>query len=243
MNNLKSLIVTVMTLMSAALGSQAQALWTSASLKTTPINKHWGVDAEVEWRTKDSFKGSDRATFSGSAEYKHRFFKVDAGYKYMMTRSDARITNKGNFIPAYWIGRHRYFASLSGKLKVGRFELSLREHYQMTHRLGKWVPKYASDHVTPKQDEWIAPKDRHVLRSRVACEWNIRKCRFTPFASVEIYDDLQSGFEVEKLRYTLGTEYKINRHNRVEIFYRFLQGVAGDEENCNIIGIGYSFKL
>lgn len=243
MTNLKIFFLALLMLPMAPLASQAQALWTSASLKTTPINKHWGLDAEIEWRTKNQFNGTDRATFSISAEYKYRFLKIDAGYKFMINRTDDRITNKGNYIPAYWIGRHRYYASLTGKLKLGRFEFSLRERYQFTHRLGKWVPKYASDHFTPKQDEWIAPKDLHVLRSRLACEWNIRKCRFTPFASVEIYDDLCAGFDIAKLRYTIGTEYKINRHNRVELYYRYLQGVETGEESLNIIGIGYSFKL
>lgn len=225
-----------------SLPAVGQELWTSASFKTS-FGSHWGAGAEVEYRTHNHLKSSERATIGVDAEYKHQFFKIDAGYKYMHGQSLEETTRKGNIIPPYWIGRHRIFTSVTGKLKLGRFGLSLRERYQFTHRLGKWVPKYASDGVTTKDDEWINPKDKHTLRSRLECEYNIRKSKFTPFVSAELYDNLSDGFAVEKVRYTLGTEYKINRHNRVEIFYRFIHETETGTDNINVIGIGYTFKL
>ncbi len=220
----------------------SQALWTSADVKKS-FGKRWGIGAEVEYRTQDKFSDTERVTIAVQGEYKVSFLKVDAGYKYMLGRSLEETTKKGNIIPPYWIDRHRAYMSLSGKLKLGRFGLSLRERYQFTHRSGKWVPKYASDGVTSKKDEWISSKDKHILRSRLSCEYSIRKSKFTPFASVEVYDDLSAGFDVEKLRYTVGSEYKINKRNRLELFYRFIQGVEPGEDNVNVIGVGYSFKL
>ncbi len=238
----RRLLLPLILLLMTSFAVSAQELWTSAGLKKS-FGKSWGAEAEIEYRTHNHLSSSERATFGLSADYKYRWLKVDAGYKFMLGHSLEETTRKGNIIPPYWIGRHRIYGSLTGKLKLGRIELSLRERYQFTHRLGKWVPKFAADGTTPKSDEWIAPKDKHILRSRVAAEYNIRKSRFTPYASVELYNDLGSRFGVEKVRYTVGSEYKINKKNRVELFYRFVQGVSDGNENMNVIGVGYSFKL
>lgn len=229
-------------LLLSCLQCAAQELWTSADIKKS-FSKHWGVGAEIEYRTHDKLSSTERWAFGVNGEYKHSYFKVDAGYKYMINHALEEITKKGNIISPYWIGRHRVYASLTGKVKLGRFELSLRERYQFTHRLGKWVPKFASDGVTPKDDEWITIKDKHILRSRLACDYNIRKSRFTPFATVELYDNLGENFAIEKVRYTVGSEFKINKKNRVELFYRFIQGVETGADNSHVIGVGYSFKL
>lgn len=225
-----------------SLPSLAQELWTSAGMKMD-FGKTWGLNAEVEYRTHNGLSSTERITFGVGGEYKMKHFKFDAGYKYLEGHTLDETTKKNNIIPAYWIGRHRAYVSAVGKLKLGRFEFSLRERYQYTHRLGKWVPKYAADGVTAKDDEWVSPKDRHILRSRLACDWNIRKSRFTPFASVEFYDDLSSKFALEKIRYTLGTDIKLNKKNRLEVFYRFVQGIETGTENIHAIGIGYSFRL
>lgn len=229
-------------MLTAVLGARGQQLWTSADVEKN-FGKKWGVGVEVEYRTHDRLKSTERVTFSASGEYKHRYFKVDAGYKFMMNHSETEYTKKGNVIPPYWIDKHRAWIGATGKLKLGRFELSLRERYQFTHRDGKTVPKFASDGITPKPDEVILAKDKHILRSRIACDWNIRKSPFTPFASVELYDNLGYRFDLEKVRYTVGSEYKINKKNRVELFYRYVQGCSDKSDKGNVIGVGYSFRL
>lgn len=121
----------------------------------------------------------------------------------------------------------------------------MRESYQFTQRIGKWIPKYASDGITPKDDEWIASKSKHMLRSRVECEYDIRKSRFTPGLSIELYDNLSDRFAVEKIRYTAGCSYKVNKHNAIELFYRYIQIPSAKDsgEGGHVIGIGYLFKL
>ncbi len=238
---MRNKLILAAVLFLGGLAAQAQELWTSAAFKTA-ITPKWGVTAEAEYRTHNQLKSSERVTIGAMVDYKHRYFKVDAGYKFMMNHTLEETTKKGNIIPPYWIGRHRLFASITGKVKLNRFEVSLRERYQYTHRLGKWVDKFDPD-GTKKHDEWISKKDKHILRSRIAVDFNPRKCRFTPFASIELYNNLGKDFEVEKVRYTLGSEYKINRHNRVELFYRFVQSCEQGEKNYNVIGIGYTFKL
>lgn len=223
----------------------SQALWTSADFKYG-LTKQWSIDAGAEYRTKDAFKSSDRWTLGVGVDYKPvKFLKLDVGYKYIRQHSSSETTKKGNIIPAFWYDRHRAYVSATGKLKLGRFDLSLRERFQFTQRVGKWVPKYASDGVTPKDDEWISNKSKHVLRSRLECEYSIKKSKFKPSISFELYDNLSERFMVEKIRYTLGCAYKINKHNSISLFYRFIQVPSnGDiEDSGHIIGIGYNFKL
>lgn len=220
----------------------AQELWTSASAKKS-FMKTWGVEAEAEYRTHNAFKNSERFSIGVGGEYRQKFFKVDAGYKFIEGHTLEETTRKGNIVPPYWISRHRVYASITGKLKLGRFELSLRERYQFTHRVGKWVPKFDADGVTQKTDEWVSPKDKHVVRTRLGCDWNIRKSPFTPYANIEMYNAFGHEPAVEKIRYSVGSEYKINKKNRIELFYTFVQGVASGEPNANVIGIGYSFRL
>lgn len=223
----------------------SQSLWTSADFKYG-LNKQWSIDAGAEYRTKDAFKPSDRWTLGVGVDYKPvKYLKFDAGYKYIRQHSSLETTKKGNIIPAFWYNRHRAYVSATGKLKVGRFGLSLRERYQITQRIGKWVPKYASDGVTPKDDEWISNKCKHMLRSRLECEYDIKKSRFKPSLSVELYDNLTDKFMVEKIRYTLGCAYKINKHNSIDLFYRYIQvpSIGDIEDLGHVIGIGYNFKL
>ena len=49
---------------------------------------------------------------------------------------------------------------------------------------------------------------------------------------------------LEKVRYNVGADWKINKKNEITMFYR-LQKVHGDEseENIHLIGLKYSVKL
>ena len=127
--------------------------------------------------------------------------------------------------------------------ECNRFIFSLRERYQYTYRKELSVSKFASDGITPKNDEIIEAGHKHVLRSRIGVEYNIRKCRFTPFATCELYNSISDQLELEKVRWTIGSSYKINKKNAVSLYYRYINNSDDDESGGNIIGIGYTFKL
>lgn len=82
-----------------------------------------------------------------------------------------------------------------------------------------------------------------MLRSRLEAEYNIRKSRFTPFASYELYNSLSSGFSRDKSRWTVGTDYKFNKRHSLSLFYRYIDTQDDDDPSTHIIGIGYKFKL
>ena len=215
-------------------------VWTSLAAKKK-LSKAWTLSAEGEYRTRDGLSATERWAASLGATYRvASWLKADAGYTYIYSNHESEVTKKGNIIPAYWYSRHRLTASLTGSLDLGRFALSLRERWQYTYRPECSVPKYDGDDGSQKADEVVKGKGKNVLRSRLQAEYNIAKCRFTPFASCELY---HSGDGLEKTRWTVGTEYKINKKNGVEVYYRYQNKNDDDEANGHVLGIGYTIKF
>ena len=178
---------------------------------------------------------------------------------------------EGNPIPkhinvddAYWTARHRATASLTGSVKWGRFKFSLRERYQFTHRMRsycdrtRWyydpyhviagTPEYYIDE-DPESDDYSYMTDEkksksdHKLRSRLAVSYDIKKCPFEPFAEVEVYNELDNAFAYDKIRYTVGTEYKINKGHKLKLYYRYQDYADIDEVSGHVLGIGYAFEF
>lgn len=218
-------------------------VWTSAEVKKNIVSS---LDAslEGEFRSRDGVSSVERWSISPSLSYRlFPFLKADIGYTYIYKRAEAETTKKGNYIPAYWSPRHRFTASLTGSYTWNRLEFSLRERYQLTHRVGLSVPKYDGDDGSRKADEEISAKNSQVLRSRLQVAWNIRKSAFSPYASCELYNGLTNGGALEKTRWTLGTSYKISKQHAFELYYRYQNHADEDEANGHILGIGYKFKF
>lgn len=199
------------------------------------------------------------------------FLKADVGYSVMSMYGLSEETIKyetdkaGNPIPKhknvdapYWYTRHRATASISGSVKWGRFKFSLRERYQFTHRMRSYCDRYRyyyyeslkkwdyelPDFEQPEQltDEKKSKSD-HKLRSRLAVSYDIKKCPFEPFAEVEVYNELDNHFAFNKVRYTIGTEYKINKEHKLKLYYRYQDYADIDEVSGHILGLGYAFEF
>ena len=183
------------------------------------------------------------------------------------------LDDDGNIIPKhmnvdapYWYTRHRATASLTGSVKWGRFKFSLRERYQFTHRMRsycdreRWyydpyhkmfpedVPEYYVDD-DPESDDYSYMTDEkksksdHKLRSRLAVSYDIKKCPFEPFVEVEVYNELDNAFAYDKIRYTVGTDYKINKEHKLTLYYRYQDYADVDEVSGHVLGVGYAFEF
>ena len=236
------IILLMAVLCMAAPMLRAQSLWTSAEMKFGMAKGLSGY-VEGEFRTADGLDGTERWAASAGLDYKLcRWLKMSAGYTYIHRHVESRITKKGNIVSDYWQPRHRASFALTGSCSWNRFTFSLRERYQYTYRTEQSVPKWDGDDGSAKADELIEASHKHVLRSRLKAEYNIRKSGFTPFASCEFYNTL-SGFSYEKSRWTIGSDYKFSKRHSVNAFYRYIDKSDSDEVNGHIIGIGYQFKL
>lgn len=159
-----------------------------------------------------------------------------------------------NIDEAYWATRNRVYLTLTGELKAGRFEISLRERLQYTHTgsvtidetkyrwekqggiKGEWAP------TTEIEPELKEAKENLSLRSRLSVKYDIPNCKISPFISAELYTRLDKWQIFDKARYRAGASYKINKKNDISLFYLY-EDVSGNDPNCHAIGFEYSIDL
>lgn len=185
------------------------------------------------------------------------------------------LSKKGyNTTSSYWSPRHRVNVDVTGNIKLGgHLRLSLRERYQYTYRQAQtvsmfrhretfvpnlefdedWnaVPITEPDEVT---DEWrnksIAAEDAHVLRSRLKLEYERKHLRISPFVSVELHNSLDNAFLLEKVRSSIGFDYKISKHHSIGMSYILSCDIFDEEEPhdrldgmCHALGLGYYYSF
>ncbi|MCD8032618.1 MAG: DUF2490 domain-containing protein [Bacteroides sp.] len=197
-------------------------IWTSAGARKRLFP---GLVAELEgeFRLRDNLKETDRWGVAADLSYRIiPYLKVGASYNLIRFHHEKRG----------WETRHRYSLYGVGSYDWNRFTLSLRERYQHTYKVGV--------SSTAKRAN---PKD--VLRSRLKLEYDIRKSPFSPYASVELFHTLNDpqGNGLEKIRYTAGTGYKLNKRNRFDFYYHYQDQADDDETNGHILGIGYQYRF
>lgn len=190
---------------------------------TKKIAKGLNLSFEEEYRTRSDFSMSDRFAHTLELSYKPlKFLKVGGAYNLIHFNHEKRG----------WELRHRYYFYASGSVEAGRFSFSLRERFQSTKRQGV---EATAARANPKL----------YLRSRLKADYNIRKCKFTPYASVELFNTLNDPLqnEMNQWRGIAGVEYKLNKKNAFQFYYRYTNYMDEEEIDKHLFGIGYSFKF
>ena len=140
---------------------------------------------------------------------------------------------------AYWGTKHRVYASFTATFKARNVKFSLRERWQYTYR--REVPDVTYDWNKDRLEP-VKGKGKNVVRSRLQVSYDKKKAWYEPYASVEVY--IADG--LDKMRYTAGCEFKLNKHNAVDVFYRYEDLYENDNYNnrdSHILGVGYKFKF
>lgn len=212
------------------------------------IKKGLNVDFETEFRSRNDFRTADRISLGPSISYKVLpWLKAAAGYQLLIDNNHEEITYQddgvsyNNWRPSYWGVRHRFNVSLTGSYKFNRVEVSLRERWQYTYRPSRIVDNFDFDNAE-WEDHEVRGKGKNVLRSRLQLEWDIPKCKFDPFASVEFYTTR----ELEKTRFIIGLDHTIKKTHNFKLYYRYqnVNNNGGDDEpNIHMLGLGYTFKF
>lgn len=209
------------------------------------FNSHWSAAVEGEFRSRNDARTADRWSLGLSASYKFNgFLKATAGYVFLDDNNHERITYNGDelnkWTPSYWGIRHRFFVALTGQVKWNRLTFSLRERWQYTYR-----PETTTDRWDFDDAAWetrtVSEKGKNVLRSRLQVEYNIPKCKFEPYASVELFN----AWALDKTRFSIGSDYKLAKKHAFQVFYRY-QRVNGNDDgqtNQHVLGLGYQFKF
>lgn len=226
---------------------------------TKKIDKNLSVGLEVEMRTRDDVKTVDRWSATVGASYKLlswlkasarytflydnneriSYFNMDDGKVKKGLRKEGDPKKRGE----YWGARHRFDLSLTGSHKIGRVELSLRERWQYTYR-----PEHVVDQRWSYDDgDWDGEehvyrgKGKNVLRSRLMAEYKIKGFPATPYVSAEAFN----AWKLEKMRFYVGADWKINKQNELGLFYAY-QTVNDDSDNepdRHFVGLAYKVKF
>lgn len=228
-------------------------LWVSADVEKK-ITKKWSVEAEGELRMKDNVSTVDRFSIGISTSYKlNKWLKADAGYDYLHSREEGGVTESGKYYNStYWYPRHRVHASLTESFKAGRFRISVRERWVYTYtpefnrnRLDMRTTSSTYGQVLSKT---LEGECENVLRLKLNVEYNIRKSSFTPFVSAEAYLPFTNVCfgQVTKMRYSVGTEYKLSKKQQLKVYYLFQDKTHKGYENpvdMHVFGAGYSYSF
>lgn len=212
-------------------------LWTGVSLEKSFLDKKLNLGLSQEFRFNDNSTRLNNFFTELNAKYEvFDDFKLEAGFRFVRNNQSDGYRNE-----------RRFYADASYKQKMDRLSLGYRLRFQNHSALGDVV------------DNDVINK----LRLRVKAEYNIPNWKLDPYFSLEGFYTMETnninyiesitesekinGFE--KLRFTLGTSYKINKWMKVGGFYRIEHELGsypyayGTSRTFYMAGINLGFKL
>ncbi len=254
-------------------GNDDFGIWTDVQItKTLPYGVSLSVGGE--FRANENLQNVDRWSGSFGIDYKpvkHLKLGVSYSFLYGCTSSSRKEKYRENELgeevispyawkgfnvtKQYWAPRNRFRAEATGDIKLFHIlKLSLRERYQFTNRREMDVPRtkyrYKKDQVTlkngyPLEDVKVKERKRaQYLRSRLKAEVAKKGWKIRPFASFELYNNLDNELALDKTRLTVGSTYKVSKRHEVSAAYIFGNDVTEDPyEGGHAINIGYSFNF
>ena len=84
-------------------------------------------------------------------------------------------------------------------------------------------------------------KDQTILRSRLSASYDIKGYPIDIFASVEYGCGLN--YHVNKWKFIGGYDFKINKKNKLSLYYRYNTENDDDEVNGHLVGLGYKIDF
>jgi hypothetical protein len=199
----------------------------SASTVSHAITENFGTWIELEFR-KDFL---NRFNFNITPELRMKEqFQVD---EYMVqAQLSYDVFSFLSVAGAYRIGTeikkkenvnfNRIAFDLQASQGINRFTTSLRTRYTNTSDSGSDEPG-------------------SYFRPRIKVDYNIRKRKFTPYASYELFYNLKTD-NLHKSRMDIGFTQRLGKLHRVGVYYR-LHDYFTDKESIHILGLGYRLKF
>lgn len=176
---------------------------------------------------------------------KHRI-NVDAAYTYRFWKT-LRVTLRERYqlslVPAKTVSRTRTGTKTTIKYRDPSYSTTDAVTDESTITYDEVSEPEVSDAGEETEKE-KSSKTLHTLRSRLTFEIDKKGWRFTPFAYVELFNDLGGGFHTDKVRASVGTEYDVAPQHRLQLGYVFNHEKDDDgDQNIHAISIGYRFKF
>jgi len=230
---------------------------TSISLNKK-LAKGLHVVADGEIRMSDNMATLGRYQAGLGVTYKiNRTFKVGAGYIFI------EKLNSDN----EWKPRHRFYGDASMALWAGDWRFSVKERLQLTHRDVNNLYQNNPNSLSLKSRLKVSYKGHPSITPYGYVElrnvFNDPACSATWNTSSESYSDYSfigyTDAYINRLRGSLGAEWKVNKHNAFDIFlltdYCYEKEVDTNAEGTKLksltydqafnvsLGIGYTFSF
>ena len=235
--------------------SDDYGIWTGANVEKK-INNRLTLDGGLELRTRDNGFGElDRWSIEVGADYKLTdWLKTSIGYS-LLDDHNHKVNSSGKKYSDYWGLRHRINVSLTVSQQFGRLGISLRERWQYTYRPEKTVDRYwnyTDDEDDIYYGEPVIKKgntQQHVYRGKTQSKWRNRfqlkyklNKQWRPYISAE---STVGGSGLDKMRYAVGTEWRITKKHVLDMQYMYQRSHKDDESegNRHVLSIGYTYKF
>ena len=214
-------------------------LWTGVTVKKSFLEKKLGLGLNQQFRFDENSSHLDAYFTDISADYELvKGLQLGLGYRFIRNNKNSGYKNE-----------ERFYADVNYKHKLERFTLRYRFRFQYHDEIGR----------TKEEGDYPDSK----FRLRLKAEYDIKKWKLDPYLSFEAffkretntYNYISSVTEIErvsgfeKLRFTLGTSYKINKTMEVGGFYRIEQELKSYRNFYNtpatyyIVGLNFTFNL
>ncbi|MGE5429370.1 MAG: DUF2490 domain-containing protein [Methylococcaceae bacterium] len=211
-------------LSSAAIAQSSPNTWAELEF-SKKIIKNLKLEFNPELRFFNDFK-MDSYILEGGLSYKLDKYLTVAGY-YRYENTNDYKPKKDIYV---WEPSNRLALDAKTDFDIERFNLSFRLRYTSGAKV---------DQASNEQDSYF--------RYRAKADYNIKGSKIVPYVSYEAFHDLKQNY-FDKIRYTGGLAYPLNKNNELSLFYRLqdyleLNSLEDKKESMNIIGVGYSLKL
>ncbi|MBQ9411296.1 MAG: DUF2490 domain-containing protein [Bacteroidales bacterium] len=189
------------------------------------------IEAGEEVRSADSFAGLGSLRTTLGISYKPlSFLKVGAGYTLINPYKIDKDLGDDYYYTGFWAPKHRAFADVTGTLKLGKFNLSLRERLQLTHNADDALNVYQSTRnaialrsrlgVKYKGWKYVEPALSFEVRAALNDPWGTvsGSAQTTSNSKREYYTYTHTGYThayINRLRVNLGADITPNKHHSI----------------------------
>lgn len=197
-------------------------LWSSLSVRYD-LSKKWRISLEEEARFIENIGRLDKINSELTVNYQINKF-LDGGVLYRL------IAN--NHPDGYVYANHRFGAYLEVQKKYAGMRLSLKTSFQKTY------PAFF------RSGDWYLPEN--YVRAEGGVSRELKNKKTEPYTNLEWWYRIQSGDQsfIDRYRFTIGIKHKLNKNNRLDLFFRVQQELqVKDPLTAWIFGVGYQFKV
>ena len=195
-------------------------LWTGIEVEKK-ISKRFDWSIELANRMQDNLNQRDKTYIGTEISYSKKIFSTSFLY---------RLSNEKK--KKYEPTSHRFTWEIEVAPKIDRFKLSYR---------GRLQTQYTG--INSSEDGHIPES---FFRNRLKLDYNIKGLPFKPSVSYELFYRINqyTTRQIEKNRYIVGLDYKINKSNSVGLSFLINETVNVVEPvKRYIMGIDYKLKL